>query len=64
MLWKPSNVAELKQFFKEEGGKIPPQRCEWLIASCRKHLIAIVATKDGTTILFEWQYRVFLFAAK
>ncbi len=24
--WKPSNVAELKQFCKEEWAKIPPQR--------------------------------------
>ncbi len=31
--WKPSNVAELKQFCKEEWAKIPPQRCERLIAS-------------------------------
>ncbi len=23
--WKPSNVAELKQFYKEEWAKIPPQ---------------------------------------
>ncbi len=34
--WKPSNVAELKQFCKEEWAKIPPQRCERLIASYRK----------------------------
>ncbi len=31
--WKPSNVAELKQFCKKEWAKIPPQRCERLIAS-------------------------------
>ncbi len=41
---KPSNVAELKQFCKEEWAKIPPQRCERLIASYRK-----IAAKGGTT---------------
>ncbi len=46
---KPSNVAELKQFCKEEWAKIPPQRCERLIASYRKGLIAVVAAKCGTT---------------
>jgi len=40
---KPSNVAELKQFCKEECAKIPPKRCERLIASYRKRLIAVVA---------------------
>ncbi len=45
---KPSNVAELKQFCKE-WAKIPPQRCERLIASFRKCLIAVVAAKGGTT---------------
>ncbi len=47
--WKPSNVAELKQFCKEEWAKIPPQGCERLIASYRKRLIAVVAAKGGTT---------------
>ncbi len=45
---KPSNVAELKLFCKEEWAKIPPQRCERLIASYRKRWIA-VAAKGGTT---------------
>ncbi len=57
MLWhdfkqsirKPSNVAELKQFCKEEWAKIPPQRCERLIASYHKCVIAVVAAKDATT---------------
>ncbi len=43
---KPSNVAKLKQFCKEQWAKIP---CERLIASNRKRLIAVVAAKDGTT---------------
>ncbi len=47
--WKPSNVAELKQFCKEEWAKIPPQWCERLIASYRKRLIAVVAAKGGIT---------------
>ncbi len=47
--WKPSNVAELKQFCKEEWARIPPQRCNRLIASYRKRLIAVVAAKGGTT---------------
>ncbi len=46
---KPSNVAELKQFCKEEGDKIPPQRCERLDASYRKCVIADVAAKGGKT---------------
>ncbi len=46
---KPSNVAELKQFCNEEWAKITPQRCERLMVSYRKCLIAVVAAKDGTT---------------
>ncbi len=46
---KPSNVAELKQFCKEEWAKIHPQRCERLLASYRKRLIAVVAAKGDTT---------------
>ncbi len=38
-------MAELKQFCKEEGAKIPPQQYERLIASYRKRLIAVVAAK-------------------
>ncbi len=46
---KHSNVAELKQFCKEEWAKIPPQRYERLIASYHKRLIAVVAAKGGIT---------------
>ncbi|KAK3534889.1 hypothetical protein QTP70_001921 [Hemibagrus guttatus] len=46
---KPSNVAELQQFCKDEWAKIPPQRCNRLIASYGKHLIAVVAAKGGPT---------------
>ncbi|KAK3535396.1 hypothetical protein QTP70_012260 [Hemibagrus guttatus] len=46
---KPSNVAELQQFCKDEWAKIPPQRCNRIIASYRKHLIAVVAAKGGPT---------------
>ncbi len=46
---KPSNEAELKQFWKEEWAKIHPPRYERLIASYCKRLIAVVAAKGGTT---------------
>ncbi|KAK3568277.1 hypothetical protein QTP86_002767 [Hemibagrus guttatus] len=46
---KPSNVAEIQQFCKDEWAKIPPQRCNRLIASYRKRLIAVVAAKGGPT---------------
>ncbi|KAK3527282.1 hypothetical protein QTP86_018605 [Hemibagrus guttatus] len=46
---KPSNVAELQQFCKDEWAKIPPQRCNRLIASYGKRLIAVVAAKGGPT---------------
>ncbi|KAK3538661.1 hypothetical protein QTP86_011806 [Hemibagrus guttatus] len=46
---KPSNVAELQQFCKDEWAKIPPQRCNGLTASYRKRLIAVVAAKGGPT---------------
>ncbi|KAK3529891.1 hypothetical protein QTP86_007214 [Hemibagrus guttatus] len=46
---KPSNVAELQQFCKDEWAKIPPQRCNRLIASYGKRLIAVVAAKSGPT---------------
>ncbi len=48
---KPSNVAELKQFCKEEWAKLHPQRYERLIDSYRKRLIVVVAAKGGTTQL-------------
>ncbi|KAK3511591.1 hypothetical protein QTP70_011219 [Hemibagrus guttatus] len=46
---KPSNVAELQQFCKDEWAKIPPQRCNRLIAGYGKRLIAVVAAKGGPT---------------
>ncbi|KAK3558102.1 hypothetical protein QTP86_009893 [Hemibagrus guttatus] len=46
---KPSNVAELQQFCKDEWAKIPPQRYNRLNASYGKHLIAVVAAKGGPT---------------
>ncbi len=46
---KSSNVAELQQFCQDERAKIPPQHCNRLIASYRKHLIAVVAAKGGPT---------------
>ncbi|KAK3541742.1 hypothetical protein QTP86_002101 [Hemibagrus guttatus] len=49
---KPSNVAELQQFCKDEWAKIPPQRCNRLIASYGKRLIAVVAAKAHSLNLF------------
>ncbi|XP_067245512.1 uncharacterized protein [Chanodichthys erythropterus] len=49
IMLKPSNVAELQQFCKDEWAKIPPQRCNRFITSYRKHLIAVVAAKGGPT---------------
>ncbi|KAK3562989.1 hypothetical protein QTP86_013253 [Hemibagrus guttatus] len=46
---KPSNVAELQQFCKDEWAKIPPQCCNRLTASYRKRSIAVVAAKGGPT---------------
>ncbi|KAK3543845.1 hypothetical protein QTP70_030070 [Hemibagrus guttatus] len=46
---KPSNVAELQQFCKDEWAKISPQRCNRRIASYGKRLIAVVAAKGGPT---------------
>ncbi|KAK3534597.1 hypothetical protein QTP86_016749 [Hemibagrus guttatus] len=46
---KPSNVAELQHFCKDEWAKIPPQRCNRLSASYGKRLIAVVAAKGGPT---------------
>ncbi|KAK3562843.1 hypothetical protein QTP86_010750 [Hemibagrus guttatus] len=46
---KPSNVAELQHFCKDEWAKIPPQRCNRLVASYGKRLIAVVAAKGGPT---------------
>ncbi len=43
---KLSNVAELKQFCKE-WAESPPQRCERLIGSYHKRLIAVVACCKG-----------------
>ncbi|KAK3569335.1 hypothetical protein QTP86_026814 [Hemibagrus guttatus] len=46
---KPSNVAELQQFCKDEWAKISPQCCNRRIASYGKRLIAVVAAKGGPT---------------
>ncbi len=41
--WKTSNVAELKQFCKEEWAKIPPQWCEILTSTWLQLLLQRVA---------------------
>ncbi len=52
--WKPSNVTELKQIYKEEWDKIPLQRCERLISSYNKCFISVVAAKPmAESVLVE-----------
>lgn len=46
---KPSEVAELKQPWKERWAYVAPQRWERVIARYHKHLIAADATKVCTT---------------
>lgn len=46
---KLSSVTELKQLFKDEGAKTFLQQRKRLITSNHKHLIAVLATKDGPT---------------
>jgi hypothetical protein len=45
----PKNIAELKQFCKDEWSKIPPDHCEGLIRNYRKHLLEVIAAKGGST---------------
>lgn len=49
MLKNPSNLSELKQFYKEERCKIPSQGCERVTGSYHKGLIAILAAKVAQT---------------
>ena len=44
----PKNIAELKQFCKEEWSKIPPDRGTGLIRNYRKHLVEFIAAKGGS----------------
>ncbi|KAF7644156.1 hypothetical protein LDENG_00226760 [Lucifuga dentata] len=44
----PKNMAELKQFCKEEWSKIPPQHCAGLISSYWKCLVEVIAAKGGS----------------
>ncbi|KAI4901647.1 hypothetical protein NFI96_012823 [Prochilodus magdalenae] len=54
---KPANITELQQFCKDEWAKIPPQHRERLIASYRKHSIAVVAAKGGPTRFGPTRFR-------
>jgi transposase len=45
----PRNLTELEQFCLEEWAKIPAERCERLVSSFRRRLLAVVAAKGGTT---------------
>ncbi|KAK3552084.1 hypothetical protein QTP70_033659 [Hemibagrus guttatus] len=54
---KPSNVAELQQFCKDEWAKIPPQRCNRLIASYGKRLIAVpLSHRMAGSIVFSGSF--------
>ena len=44
----PKNIAELKQFCKEEWSKIPPDRCAGLIHNYRECLVEVIAAKGGS----------------
>ena len=44
----PKNIAELKQFCKEEWYKIPPDRCAGLIHNYSKCLVEVIASKGGS----------------
>ncbi len=45
------HVAELLQFCQDEWAKIPPQRCNRLIASYHKRLMAVVAAKGAQPVI-------------
>lgn len=45
----PKNIAELKQFCKEEWSRITPDRCARLICNYRKRLVEVIAAKGGST---------------
>ncbi len=46
---EPEPEPELQQFCQDEWAKMPPQRCNRLVVSYRKRLIAVVAAKGGPT---------------
>ena len=46
---KPSNLAELEEFCKQEWSMIPRERCERLVGNYRKRLLAVVEAKGGAT---------------
>ena len=45
----PKNIAELKQFCKEEWSKIPSDCCAGLIHNHRKCLVEVIAAKGWST---------------
>jgi hypothetical protein len=45
----PKDIAELKQFGKEEWSKIPPDRCAGLISNYRTCLVEVIAAVGGST---------------
>ena len=45
---KPSNIQQLKEFCKEEWGKIPIEHCQRLVQTYKKRLQAVVDAKGGS----------------
>lgn len=45
----PKNIAELKQFCRDEWSKVPPARCSGQVCNCRKCLVDVLAAKGGST---------------
>ncbi len=45
----PSNLTELERICKEEGQRIPKSRCEKLVASFPKRLMAVLNQKGAST---------------
>ena len=42
----PNNIAQLKQFCKEECSRIPPDRCAGLIHNYSKHQVEVIAARS------------------
>uniref|UniRef100_A0AAZ3NY09 Tc1-like transposase DDE domain-containing protein n=1 Tax=Oncorhynchus tshawytscha TaxID=74940 RepID=A0AAZ3NY09_ONCTS len=47
----PKNIADLKQFCKEEWSKIPPDHCAGLIRNHRKLWLRLLLPKEGQPVI-------------
>jgi hypothetical protein len=45
----PSNLTELERICREEWEKLPKYRCDKLVASCPRRLVAVIDAKGGST---------------